>query len=639
MTWNLCEKNEENPEFLKPLEFSNGKTQEDVVKETLNLIKQGEKIIFIKGVCGTGKSAIALNLAKEIGKASIVVPVKALQKQYELDYTHNKYLLKENGEKLKINSLTGRANFKCPYLEENPMPKTEEKNSTLDIFDFKRYEPKFDKTCNNPFLPCKIDIKDKNTKYIKHYLKQNPKVRNTIPIDKVRRLSIAPVCPYWSPLMPAEINLNILENAELKNYKGLKNKDYVIYQRKKGCGYYDQYQAYLDADVLIFNSLKYIIETAMNRKPETEIEIIDECDEFLDSFSNQKTINFSRLYFALSSLFTDDAEAKQTIRDITNLTRKILKSTEIKQLADAKEILNLTQTPVIDILDKFLDSDLMNYVECDEENYCYKVEEVARIFENFLSETYITFSRHEKSLYVKLVTTNLEKKFKELLEKNKVFVLMSGTIHSEQVLKQIFGIENFKIINAETQTPGKITELKTGSEINCKYSNFANGIVNREQYLKALDKCIEKSPKPALVHVNSFRDLPSDYEKENLNLKIMSKQELDEMQSNETFNKNVKDFKNGKFDVLYSTKCNRGMDFPGNQCKSIILTKFPYPDISSLFWRVLKKVHPEFYNSFYMDKARREFLQRIYRALRFKNDHIFLLSPDIRVFYNKQLIQ
>jgi len=35
---------------------------------------------------------------------------------------------------------------------------------------------------------------------------------------------------------------------------------------------------------------------------------------------------------------------------------------------------------------------------------------------------------------------------------------------------------------------------------------------------------------------------------------------------------------------------------------------------------------------FYMDKARREFLQRIYRGLRSQEDHIFLLSPDIRVF-------
>ena len=38
-------------------------------------IKAGQKIIFLKGVCGTGKSAIALNLAKHFPKTSIVVPI------------------------------------------------------------------------------------------------------------------------------------------------------------------------------------------------------------------------------------------------------------------------------------------------------------------------------------------------------------------------------------------------------------------------------------------------------------------------------------------------------------------------------------------------------------------------------------
>jgi len=89
--WNLYQEKD----FLKPLKFSNGKTQEDVVKEVLDSIKQGYKIIFIRGVCGTGKSAIALNIAKEIGKTSVVVPGKTLQNQYKDDYEGKKYLLKE----------------------------------------------------------------------------------------------------------------------------------------------------------------------------------------------------------------------------------------------------------------------------------------------------------------------------------------------------------------------------------------------------------------------------------------------------------------------------------------------------------------------------------------------------------------
>ena len=97
MTWSLYE----NDKLLAPLKFSNGKTQQDIVNEVIQATEQGYKIIFIKGVCGTGKSAIALNLAKHFGKTSIVVPIKSLQEQYIKDYTDKKYILKDK-KKLKM---------------------------------------------------------------------------------------------------------------------------------------------------------------------------------------------------------------------------------------------------------------------------------------------------------------------------------------------------------------------------------------------------------------------------------------------------------------------------------------------------------------------------------------------------------
>jgi Rad3-related DNA helicase len=82
---------------------------------------------------------------------------------------------------------------------------------------------------------------------------------------------------------------------------------------------------------------------------------------------------------------------------------------------------------------------------------------------------------------------------------------------------------------------------------------------------------------------------------------------------------------------LFTTKCNRGVDFPGSICNSIIISRFPYPNVSSIFWKVLKKTNPQNFMPFYLDKARRELLQRIYRGLRSKKDKVYLLSPDIRV--------
>ena len=65
MKWSLFDKNDN---YLEPFKFSNGKTQLDVVKEVIEAINEGHKIIFIHGFCGTGKSSIALNIEKEVGR-------------------------------------------------------------------------------------------------------------------------------------------------------------------------------------------------------------------------------------------------------------------------------------------------------------------------------------------------------------------------------------------------------------------------------------------------------------------------------------------------------------------------------------------------------------------------------------------
>jgi len=512
--WSLYSNETGGGRFLKPLVFSNGKSQEDVVKEIIKAIEEGYKIIFIKGVCGTGKSAIALNLAKEIGRASIVVPIKNLQKQYEDDYTNKKYLLK-NGQKLKMKIMTGRVNHICPFLQENiqefQIEKTEE-NSKLTDFDNGVGYNKKDNSCDNSQLPCKIEIKEKNAKRIKEYLKENPKVEsaNFSNIHNVKRRSIAPICPYWSPIVSSEIDLNL--DANCRNYTGLSNRQFTIYQRKQGCGYYDQFTAYLNADVIIFNSLKYKLETIMNRKPATDIEIIDECDEFLDSFSNEEKISFNRLNFALGAIFPEDGKTSKIIDELINLTRNVLRNKKIEESILNEEILHIKHTKILDLLKYFLDSNLMECVECDEENYCYHVDKVARMFKDFFKETYISFYKEERDLVARIVTTNLEKRFKELLDKNKIIVMMSGTIHSEDVLKNIFGLSEFKIIEAEIKFPGKKESKKTGFEVNCAYRNFQQGRVTREQYLIALSKCIEHSKKPTLIHVNAFKDLPTEQE-------------------------------------------------------------------------------------------------------------------------------
>ena len=328
------------------------------------------------------------------------------------------------------------------------------------------------------------------------------------------------------------------------------------------------------------------------------------------------------------------------INEIHEIISQIKKSKIIAEAIQTKEILPLKKTGVYDLLRISLKLNEV-LVNIDDENYLFELEETAKIFEDFFDETYLTFDKSENNIIVNIVTTNLAKKFKEMIDKNRVVVLMSGTLHSPRVLKTVFGLDNFKIVDAEIQQQGKIEIQKTGMEMDCKYSNFSSGKFSRENYLKALSKCIEVAKRPVLVHVNSFLDLPSEEEAIKLNIKnLLNQDKLKEMQTEDKTGDLIENFKKGGIDILFSTKCARGIDFPGKECNSIVFTKYPNPNVQDSFWKILNKTNPQQYWDFYKDKAKRELLQKIYRGLRFKEDHVYLLSPDSRVleaFENKKI--
>ena len=648
MTWSLYKKVNDEEKFLEPLCFSNQKSQEDVVKEVLDAVKNGYKIIFIHGVCGTGKSAIALNIAKNLGKTSIVVPIKNLQEQYKKDYESNKFLKKQNGEKLKISVITGRKNHKCKFVEDNskiiPLIKKEIDSKLHDIFEgvaeLKAQERKKDQSADRDDLPCKIEIKEKNLYKLKEYLKQNKKVnpKNFNTIHDIKRVSVAPACPYWSPVFPEKYELKIFENAKQRTYEGLEKTKFIFYQRKPGCKFYEQFNSYIDADVLVFNSLKYLLESAMNRKPKTEVEIIDECDDFLDKFSNERTINIDRLQKSLTQVYSFNEEVELVVKEIQEIINHLKKNPRTIQSIENEEIIPLKETGLYDILKIFLKSSEF-LQDVDEQSYLFEIEDTARMFKDFFDDSYVTFSKRDNSIRASIVTTNLAKRFKKMLDKNKIVVLMSGTLHSDEVLKKVFGLENYIKIEAETKQQGEIEILKTGLEIDCKYSNFSSNKHSREEYLKALDKSLEISKKPCLVHIQTFTDLPNKKEIEMFELKnLISREELYEIQEKDKTGKQIEKFKKKEIEILFSTRASRGMDFPGEECNSVVFTKFPYPNVKDAFWKILSKTNPEYYWEFYKDKALREILQKVYRALRFKDDHVFVLSPDKRVleFFEKR---
>ena len=597
MIWNLYE----DKEFLKPLEFSNGKTQEDIIKEVLESIKEGYKIVFIKGVCGTGKSAIALNIIKELGRGSVVVPVKPLQTQYMNDYTKEKYLFTKKGDRMKISTIMGRGNFQCAYGKCQ---------------------------ADNNELPCTIEIKEKNIRLISEYASKNPFIeKDNLEIKNIGRFTIAGASPYWSPLLKYNASSRFREHGECRvmSYDAVSNEKFFLHLREHGCGFYEQYKAYVDSDVIIFNSKMYEIENILGRKPVTDVEVIDECDKFLDDLGNERKINLDLLSLKLSQISSlTSGDVRKNLIEFNNLVLRVKEEGKNK----LGEILNLKDTLMLKLIKELIYNDQLQ--EFDDLNMYF---ETALAFEPFLDETYLSYNKNEgEHIILTLITINLEKRLKEFIDKNKVLVMMSGTIHSQEVLKEIFGLDSFKIIEAETKAPGIIKERLTGLEKNFRFKEFQGGKLKREDYLKALEKCIITAEEPVLVQVNSLQDLPTEEEKKKFELKIKSQEELKEEQQKYKKGELLEEFKIGKTKILYGTKYNRGIDLPGETCRSIVLTKYPYPGISSLFWRVLRMKNKEKFLKFYFDKADREFLQRIYRGLRSKTDKIYLLSPDVRCF-------
>ena len=217
---------------------------------------------------------------------------------------------------------------------------------------------------------------------------------------------------------------------------------------------------------------------------------------------------------------------------------------------------------------------------------------------------------------------------------------MSGTLHSEEIIKNIFGIKDFAVVHAEEITFGSTEIVMTGKEFDCRYSNFKSKRYSREDYLNALSACMDRVKKPVLIHVHAFKDLPSEKEKVDLGLdNLMSSEKLRELQNRDSKGLAISNFKSGLASSLFSTKCSRGVDFPKEICNSIVFTKYPNPNVSDTFWKVLQQTHSEYYWEFYRDKAWREFLQRIYRALRSPDDHVLILSPDIRVLEGVRKLQ
>ena len=526
---------------LNPLVYSDGRDQKNIINEILDSFDSGENLLFLKAQVSTGKSAIALSLIDILGRGIISVPVKVLQDQYKESYL-DRYRIGN----LDIAVMKGKSNFKCNF----------EKG----------------KLCSNSNIVCNRKLKQGETRW-----------------------KVATKCPSWSPILPLyvyeKIRLNMLFDLDTTEYTGI-NGDYIYVNRGEDCQYFNQYENYTKEHIaLIMNSQKWIIETLLERKPKTDLEVIDEADLFLDGLSFNLVVTHR-------TLDTIELAEKKKFKNI-----KIL-----HYMMSDKNLSNIT---FLTLLEKILKSCITEYSQ----NLSYKLQLMLLCDQDIM----LTKFGKDKNEVLVFTIARPDKIFDILLKRSaKKILLMSATPQSDKVFYSLFN-KNINFIEGETEFPGSLKIIKTGSELDINHLNWKD---IRYEYWNTLSFLISIAEKPVLCNIFSYKYLP---EEEIGN--IPCREDVQKHQD-----KHIKEFLKGKRDVIFTTKFDRGIDLKDEKCRTIILTKLPYPDLTDITLMKLKEYYgPFIFNSYVTDMIKREVLQNIGRVLRSKNDYSMLMSPDKKI--------
>jgi len=530
--------------LIPPLKYSNGKTQEDIVNELVDLFKKYD-ILFLKGGVGTGKSAIALHLIKYFGKGIITTPTKILEKQYHEDYYTGRYRIGN----LKIEHIMGRGNFTCLL---NPKYK-----------------------CNNKYLPCTRTLKETE-----------------------KRMHVASICPYWSPIYPFKPPRKYLPKNKIIAYESVEGVKYYL-KAPIPCGYYKQFECYAEENIaIIFNLAKWEIETWMKRKPLVPIEIIDEGDEFLDQLTYKTT---------LSTRFFTGLEKRGILKP--ELAKKIKESFKkiIKKNKEFEGFLN-EKTEIITFLTQLIKK--LDEVTIGGET----IEKLnrLRLMIDYSKESYVKIlPRGRMIIFIPRPDLTL----KEIRKRSGKLLIMSATMHNKNVLRGVFGVENPIIIEAEKRNPGTLYLKSLGKEMKVNHRTWEDEKF-RQTYWNTLEEIIKKATPPILIQVHAFKYLPEKYKnKINKWIKIEGKK------------------------VMFSTITDRGIDLRDDLCRSIVILKYPLPDLSDVVLKVMRqKIGEQKFWYYVNDMADRQLIQQCGRAVRHNSDWCEIWTTDTRVLKRLPII-
>lgn len=529
-----------------PLRYSNGKTQEDVVREIVEAFESYD-IVILRGGVGTGKSAIAIHVVAHVGdgRGIIVVPTKVLEDQYVNDYSGGEFKVVVDGDEVKFASIMGRSNFKCPF------------SGSL---------------ASSATLPCTRSLV----------------VKRKTGLAKLRRIDVASVCPHWSPIVSDSYAETYRE--ELRGVR-----QYIVYESVSGrrhifvrdpCPYYEQFIKYADRNVILMNSAIWEIETFSGRKPKTAIEVVDEADEWLDSLNFERGVSI-RTVERLIDQYSDDPVS---VKLIDNLLARLT-----------------------DLVGKYA-----GYVGEITSEWLEFIKEYGEIFDEIGRESSLGILPSIDKVWMsvdsggaRFFIPNLKSVFAKIRERSAdKLLLMSATFPSKDILSDVFGIDDVCFVDGETRFPGTVYLMRTGKEDYVNHRKWRSESF-RKRYFDCLGEILKRAKRPLLVHVHSKKYLPEDKLSENLNDRSVFK---------------------GKFSEVWSTVAKRGLDLRGDRCRAICILKHPFPDLQDGMLQAIRlKLGDNAFFRYYRDKAERDLIQQVGRAVRSEDDWVEVWSPDLTV--------
>jgi hypothetical protein len=400
------------------------------------------------------------------------------------------------------------------------------------------------------------------------------------------RLQVAKECPYWAPVyggQSVDRATEVLgESYSTIRYSAIGGEKFW-FMPQHPCDYYAQFSYYTKACALIMNQAKWEIETLIERKPAVPVEIVDEADGFLDSLSYQ-----------------------------VEITERFFSAVKKENFVDDDDLITLEDAfaEIVHDLDGFegkLNSDIVLFIEnfknslkdCSTSSVAFeKLSKLTQILE-CSDYAYACIKNNSIKIFMPRPDIALRKLF---ANSHKV-VLMSGTMQSAETLKEVFRLEDAHLIIAEDIPPGELRIKMTGREASVTYGNWQNPQFQAD-YHRTLSHMVKMSQKPCLVQVHAKKYVPQEY--------------LGLLEANDFVD-----------NVWWSTKTDRGVDLPDDSCRSIVIMKYPLPDMNDVVLKTMRALLGEGKFWLYMnDIAGRNLLQQCGRGVRHNDDWCEIWSPD-----------